>query len=488
MSVQSTLVVTEIDPAQDLLQKTAFGELSVAELTPIAQIVGSRGLLTKVAQFALNGGTTAENDGLFESGTGAEPDGVGSVVTARQATYRAGQGLLARVTAVFDTPQPDSIQHTGLITINDRFCFGYEGTQFGLVHVHHGTLEIQELTITTGAAGAESATVTVDGTPYTVPLTAGTPAHNAFEVAESLNAQGTGYVFTANGPDVVARAILPTYGGGLFAFGSATAVGAWVQLEVANVPVTDFVPQALWNVNTVPWLIPQLGNVYQVQMQFLGFGVIRFYVEDPDDGKELLVHIIKYPNTSSRPSVGDPTFRAGWLAINQGNTLPVTLRGSSAALFTEGRAVPDEPSRADNNINLSVGSAVYHNVITLRNRQVFRDRQNRYDVVGLSLTVTSNSSKSTFIRANVNAVLAGEPVYSYIDKESSLVEVSKDDVEITGGRLAASGVVQSGGSFQLELPLIGALLSAGNTVSISARVDSGAVSEVAVTVVWQEDL
>jgi hypothetical protein len=480
--------ITKLILPDDGFQRSSFGELAVEEPVPIAQIVATRGLSDKVASFFVSGGSTASIDNMFESTTGTDPEGLGSVVTRRQATYRAGQGMMTRFTALFDTPQPNSIQHAGFITITDRFCFGYEGIDFGIIHVRDGELEIQELTVTVAAGGAEDATVTVDGTAFTVPLTVGSVEHNAFEIATSLSAQTTNYIFKSNQDQVVARALLPTLGGGLFAFTSATAVAAWDQITAAVIPTTDLIAQADWNVNKAPLLNPQKGNVYEIKIQYLGFGPIQFFVVDGSN-RLVLVHVIEYQNENIRPSVGDPTFRTGWLVINDGNTTSITLKGASAGLFNEGKIEQDEPNRAFETINLSVPvQADPVNLLVLRNRDVFQGRQNRHELRGISLNASTGTAKAVFITAQVNAAVSGDLIFSYADKDKSIVEIATDPGDVTDGRLAASIIITSTVGAVLDLTKFKALLLAGGTIVIGGRISTGSSSEIALTLTWQEDL
>lgn len=224
------------------LQKTALKELSVAELTPLGQIDSIIGFIDKVARFEVNGGTASDADNMFQCISGTDPDGLASVVTNRQGKVRPGQGILTRNTTVFDTPRAGNIQQTGLISINNRAVFGYNGLDFGISTVVAGKFEIQELAITTPAGGSENATVTVNGIAYTVPLTAGTAEHNAFEIAVSLSAQDPTYTYSNNSINVIARSRLPFTPAGAFAFTSATAVGAWVEISQATDPITSFTP------------------------------------------------------------------------------------------------------------------------------------------------------------------------------------------------------------------------------------------------------
>jgi hypothetical protein len=475
------------------LQTTAFGELSTAQPTPIAQISAPYGLLEKAQVFTVLGGTGTATNSMFEASSGTNANGLAAVLSRRQVTYRPGQGLLGRFTALFDTPQANSFQQAGLIINTDRLGFGFEGTTFGIVFEHDGESEIQELTITTPAAGSENATITVNGTGLTVPLTAGTVQHNAFEISESLNSQVSDYSFTSNDDQVVARSLLPIPGGS-FAFTSGTAVAAWVQVTAGLATTSDFVAQADWNVDTRISgdtdinLNPAKGNVYQVQMQYLGFGGIQFYVEDKQSARLVLVHTIEFANTNIQTSVGNPTFRVGWLAANNGNTTSLTVKGGSAGGFIEGIAERTEASRADKNTNPSVGTADFLNILTIRNRIVFGTRRNRAETFGLSLTAATDSNKAAIIDVLVGATIAGDLDFQYVDKTNSTTEIAKDGGVVTGGRLVASFVIPPAGGEPFDLEKLASLILPGEIMTIAGQVTSGAASSISASVVWQEDL
>lgn len=476
------------------LVKSAFNELITAEMTPITQISAPYGLLQKAQSFIVLGGSTSANNSMFEAISGTTAGGLAALLTRRQVTYRAGQGLVGEFTALFDTPQEDSSQEAGLIINTDRLGFGYENTVFGIIYQHDGESEIQELIVTTPAAGSESATVTVNGTGYTVPLTAGTVQHNAFELANSLNTQVPDYAFSSNDNQVVARSLLPVPGGA-FAFTSATAVAAWVQIIAGLATTSDFIAQTDWNVDTRISedtdinLNPFKGNVYKVQMQYLGFGGILFYIEDKNTSKFVLVHMIKFANTFTETSVGNPTFRVGWLAANgPTNTTSVTVEGGSAAGFIEGKAIRTEASRAEENTNAAVGTTNAVNVLTLRSRIVFGTRRNRAETFGLSLTAATDSNKAAVIRIHIGATISGDLDFQYIDKVNSTTEVAKDGGIVTGGRLVASFIIPPTGGQPFNLEQLASLILPGETMTVSALITSGAAASVTASLTWQEDL
>ncbi len=475
------------------VQKTAFGEMTISEPTPIAQISAPYGLLEKAQVFSLLGGTGTATNSMFEATSGTNANGFSAVLSRRQVTYRPGQGLLGRFTALFDTPAANNFQQAGLIINTERLGFGYEGTTFGVVFEHDGESEIQELTITTPAAGAESATVTVDGTGFTVPLTAGTVQHNAFEISQSLNTQVTNYAFSSNNDQVVARSLLAEPGGS-FAFSSATAVAAWVQVIAGVVNTSDFIAQTNWNIDTRISgdtdinLDPAKGNVYQVQMQYLGFGGIEFYVEDKDSAELVLVHRIKFANANTQTSVGNPTFRVGWLSLNDGNTTSITVKGGSAGGFIEGMAARTEAPRAQENTAASVPTANPINILSIRNRIVFGTRRNRAETFGLSLTAATDTTKAAIIEVRSGATIAGDLDFSYIDKTNSTTEVATDGGAVSAGRLIASFIVPSSGGIIANLEELLALLLPGEMLTVSAQITSGAASSVSASLTWQEDI
>lgn len=132
--------------------KTGFGELATAETTPEVQISAVNGLREDVQQvFAGTGAGITETDGNYEVTTGTDPFGFASLLTRRPATYRNGQGLIARYTALFPSNAANNIQVAGMINSEDAWGFGYNGTEYGLVRAYGGVNEYQLLAVSAGA-------------------------------------------------------------------------------------------------------------------------------------------------------------------------------------------------------------------------------------------------------------------------------------------------------------------------------------------------
>lgn len=467
---------------------TAFNELSVAQPTPITQITAQYGLLSDVLTVNL-GGTTTTQDSKFVCSTGTGPNNVSAIVSSRQAQYKAGQGLLARFTAIFTQGVSDSTQQSGFITSESAFGFGYNGTEFGILHARDGVLENQELTVASGATGNENATVTVDGVGYTVALTIGSVEKNAYEIATSLSAQVPGYGFSSTADKVYALAQLPDFGAGTFLFSSATAVASWSEISSGTLPTETWVKKADWNINPDIDIDPTKGNVYQIQIQYLGFGAIRFFAENTITGILELVHMIRYANTSLVPSVPNPIFRIGWAARNNGNTSDIVVQGASGAAFLEGKISFDFTPTGICQTQLAVGTT-RTNIISLKNRLTFNGVSNRAEIIPISLGLSSDTTKTAFFELVANPEVApGDFLeYNFFDEQLSLMETATNKVEITGGDVIACFSVAGGNSLTVDMEKILKTQSPGLSVSITARISGGNASQMDVSPVWGDDL
>lgn len=472
--------------SQDL-DKTAFGELSVAEPTPEVQISAVNGLRDDTQKiFAGTGSGVSVVDGNYVCNSGSDTTGLSSVLSSKEATYRNGQGLGCRITALFKSGIPNAIQLAGFINGNNAFAFGYNGTEYGIVRAYDGVTEFQELEVTTAATGAENATITIDGTGYTVPLTSGTEEHNAYEIAVSLNSQVPNYSFTSNGVIVSGLAAVPI-AAGAFAFSSATAVATWTQINIGQAATFDWIPQTNWTNPPNFALDPEKGNVYQIKVQYLGYGGIKFYIENPVTTDFDLVHIYEYSNAHTVPSVNNPTFRVGWAVQNLGNTTPIELKGASAEGFIEGKKVFDESGRGMSAENIALG-ATRVNVLTLRNRLHMNNSINRISVYPTLLVTSAAHNKTVILYISVDETFLGDLDFKYIDEVNSAVEYANDGAVALGtGREVGAFRLRSPTPLSIPMERLLNTLPPRQALTISAETSSGTGAEVDVSIAWNED-
>lgn len=466
--------------------KTAFGELAVAEPEPLAQMYAVNGLREDALQQIKGTGTITVSASNFVVQSGTAADNITRLVTNLNATYRSGQGLMGRFTAFFETAAANSLQIAGLINEESGFVFGYNGTEFGIARYYGGQVEIQKLQVTTPAGGAENATITVDGTGYTVPLTSGTVQHNAFEIANYLSANVPNYSAISNNDTVILTADFAIVAGA-FAFTSATAVAAWTQTAAGAVPTYDWIPQANWT-NPPDWAFdPTKGNVFQIKIQYLGYGGISFYMENPNTSAYEVVHVYDYANQHTEPTISDPTFRVGWEVINQGNTTNLTIRGATAAAFNEGIVMPDERPRAIEATVTGVNTT-RNNLFTCRNTTEFNGKINRIDVLPVVLILSGEHNKTLIFSLQLNETSAGDLNFQYIDPVNSVFEYATDFVQMNGdGRTIAGVPIRGTSVVQLDLGRLLRYLLPGETLTLSVRTASGVGAEADYSLSFVED-
>lgn len=79
-----------------------------------------------------------------------------------------------------------------------------------------------------------------------------------------------------------------------------------------------------------------LGNVFQIVYGYLGYGDIKFYVQNALTGLWILVHIIRYANSSVSVQSTNPSMRFVVHLLNAGNTANLTSFCGSVGMFLSG--------------------------------------------------------------------------------------------------------------------------------------------------------
>jgi len=465
--------------------KTMFGELSTTNMTPVIQISANHGITNNVFTTSVGGTTTVVNE-MFTCQTGATSTGIAVISSNNEIPYRAGQGIRSIESAVFTPPVANSIQFTGLFTSESFIGFGYNGLDFGVVIAYGGKLELQTLTVNSGATGAETATVTIDGVAHSIPLSSGTSNLNAYEVATYLQTNEPRYNFTSNGNVVNCLAKLPDFGTGAFTFSSATATGAFLEITASQLPTHEWVNQVDWNVDTVI-IDPTLGNVYRVDYAYTGFDGAKFYVKDPVTMEFVLVHKWPFNNKYSAPLVKSPIFRAGWFARNEGNTTNLTVSGGSASAFNEGEIVYGTKPMGVCHIQ-TISSGADYNILSFRNRLDMNGKANRSNVIPFDLDLSTESTKTTVFKIYINATVATGNLltFSYLNSLKELGEIATDNIEIISGELVGCFSGTSDKTVNLE-NLLG-IIDPNKQITITANIASGAAADVTASMNFKEDL
>ena len=371
---------------------------------------------------------------------------------------------------------------------------------FGILHRSHGRLEYQTLTITTGAVtSGGTITITLDGTGTNVDVVNGDSIQ---DVVRAINAVSFDQWFDdAFGIDVIFSAHLAGDKTGSFslAAGGTGVVGAFSESITGVTPTEEFINQADWNLDNVDGdgdtanesgfnLDPSKGNVYEVQFQWLGFGTVLFSVENPDHGRFIDVHELKFANANTLPSLQNPTLPIGLLVDNGTSTTDVTIESSSMAVFTEGDIV--ENGLLTSTSGTATGDLTTETcVLALFNKVVFQSVENRVNYQPDLLTFSANgagAAKFTTLRAVLDPILGGPVTYTDISTATSIVAASTNGTTVTGGTVIATFNFGSDvESFVLDLTNLSSEREPGTLLCFTVEIDGG-TSDVDIGLVWRE--
>jgi len=468
------------------IDKSAFGESITAQLTAFVQNTGVYEFIpSNFRQYSSGTGAgTGIVNRMFSANNGTSVGGYGAIQSLRSLNYNSGQGGRARFTAVFPTNTANHWQGVGLMNLTDELSFGYDGTVFGIWHRYGGVAEVRTITVTGAASGATNLTLTLNGTAYVIPLTAGTTAFNAYQIAEWLNANQLAWDADQIGNTVIISAQSDGAKSGVYSYSHATSTGTIVQSKAGITKTSTHIPKTTWSLDTCAWLDPTKGNVYQISYPYLGFGAIRFFVK-PIGQPFKLVHVIEYENANTLPSLRQPSLRFGIYSASIGTTTNVECYCASVALFVEG-----EPQKTRNpryTSNTQTVSTTLTNVLSIRNRRTYNNIYNQVEITPIFISVASESNQNVIVEIRINPTFSGATNFANVGTNLvSDVDITANTV--TGGTPIVAFTLGAKGTLNESMKDLEIRIPPSLIYSIAARVTSGASAAITVTQTYYEDL
>lgn len=395
--------------------RSAFGEVSVIEPYPVAQIDFVYGINTYLTNKIETGsGAVTGSGGLVVCSTTATTSSSAQINSLRYLKYRAGQGAKGMFTALFTTGVSNSNQYAGIFTpsLDNGFGFGYDGATFGIWYMKNGS-----------------------------------PTH---------------------------------------------------------------IPQTSWNNDLMNGaggennrsgmnLVPTNGNVYSITYQYLGFGSIKFYIENSYNGQFVLVHEIEYTNSYTTPSISQPSLSLTWKAENTTNNTNIVVKGASGALFIEGDRRLLGPSHGLDNNKSSITTIT--NIITLRNATSYNGITNRAHIRLRTVSFASNTggagSGITTLKIIRNATLGGSPSYTTINgttadsgvtitSGNSITSYDTAGTTVTGGTVMFNSIIGVGNNADKDLSELDLFAYPGDIITFSITSTQSVTAGVGIT--WTEDI
>lgn len=428
------------------MSRAAYGEaVGIAE-SPLVQINFIYGLQNNVNTTVYGSGTISAGNSVASIRTGTTISSLAQLLSKRTPHYNAGQGNVMRFSAVFDTPIAGTTQICGVGDQTNGYFFGYNGTNFGILHRKGGALSIYTLQYTAAATAAGTITITLNSISLSlVFFDSSTSIHNLVATTIAQVWTSIGWNAYADGDSVHFISTVAEPKPGTFSFNAGTTGSSATMIKVKDGvnPTDTWISQNNWNrdkadsTGKLTSLNYTYGNVYQISYQWLGFGTIFFYIEDPLTGFFEIVHQILYSGTATTPSTFNSHLPAMFFVDNGSTTSDITLKTSSIGLFTQGHNNELVGSRfaVSNFINggsLKTGS--YTNILAIRNNVILSNTLNRIETLLLTFSIGYDSTKACLIRLIYNPVFSdpGGSGLTWTLTGNNAISYSTDLVTLTG--------------------------------------------------------
>lgn len=482
-------------------QKSAFDEVLIVEPTPTVQLDFPYNINTDIIEKRENNsGTITQATGMAVIQSGGSTNSAAHMLSRVALKYDPGQGGLVRFTALFTTGVANSVQLAGLGEVGDGFFFGYNGAAFSILRREKGKPEIQTLTVSSASgSGAGTITINLDGVAKTLELELNdTVREIAVKIADTdFDDTGLGWTATVNNATVIFKAWSDGNKTGTFSLADTDTTGAegtFAETVAGASTTNNWIAQASWNVDVMDGtgpsgmtLDPTKGNVYQIGYQWLGFGMITYFIENSDTGDFQPVHRIKYANTNTEPSLQNPTLPLHVMAKNTSNTSNLTVKTSSMAAFVEGRVrdLGIINARSDDLTSLATTELP---VLSIKNKVVYQSTINRVQVEPLFISLASEGSKPIIFRIKLNPTLTGTPAFADVSTNTSVVSVDTSASGITAstGRELLTLVLGKTDSKLLDFTRIKRMLHPGDSLTVTAEATAGTGQEATVSFTWEE--
>lgn len=376
---------------------TAFGELKVAESTPIFQILHPYGInLDLIKTGSFNGASITHDPSTVQVlASVTASNSSASFESVKLAKYRNGQGLSIRFTCVYTAGVTGSTQYAGWGDKTGGFFYGYSGSEFGILRRVSGSTDV-------------------------------------------------------------------------------------------------FYPQSEWNIDVFDGsnsrsnpsgrnLVPTYGNVYDIQIQWLGYGGIRFGIESENTGQFEPAHLIKYANTSTRPTVLNPTYPIRFEVVNTTNTSSLSIKSPSMASFIEGKR---EFTGAVYTRTGATGATSGKNMITLSNPLTFNGVQNKTIARMRSVFISTDGTQPVTFTFVKNATLSSTSYGTVSTYTPIQYDISGSYTASSGRNVFTTGLTKLANE-TVNLIEYDIFLNPGETLTVAA---DGSNTGAVVGLSWIDDV
>lgn len=500
---------------------SSFGELHAVQLQPLVELdfiygVNSNQINTISRSTGSQVIASTTNRSHLEITAGASDNSLAQLSSIDTANYRPGQGIDIRFTSVFDTPVSDTTQLVGVGSEDDGYFFGYNiDKQFGVLRRFGGKRRIEKLNLSGQATSTTDVNITLDSVEVTVGITASKElADSAYEISNGGTGSidfadiGEGWETKANGNDVYFIALTSGVRDGVYTYDvNGSGLTGTLTTDLGGNTTSDYwFPSSEWNVDKadgtsiLPTIDYTMGNVYRITYQWLGYGMINYFIENPVNGMFQPVHKIRFANTGTNTSIANPKqplFIQSKKYTNAPTDIVKIKVPSMCALlagnFPKNYPIRNSRTRFISSFNLN--SNIENSVISFRNKLVFNNIQSTAKIILESISIANIASKPLLIKLYKNLIVDGSITWTEHDtvNNESLIQYNESQTTLvsnTGVQLYAITIYNTS-ALNDDLLKYNISIYPGETLIMSVmNLGSGNISnsEFAGTLNWIEDI
>jgi hypothetical protein len=413
-----------------------FGSVNVSQLTPIFQSDAIYGINTSLQKITTgSGGSVSASGSMLIVSSGNSVGGYGVLQSHERARYRAGQGMVGRFNALFSGSAADMVSTIGLGHAESGYFFGYNGTSFGILKSNGGLREIRTLTVGTKSSHAGNATVTLNSTAFSVPVTNGaTSTTTAYEIS---NYNYPGWAAFQRGNTVVFLAGSSGIKSGTYSVAGTSVSGSFAATRPGVASNDTWILQSAWNGDkllgsgTSGVLLDQSKmNTYQIDVLSIGDIVFKVLTSTADENNQTftMVHTLKTSNIRVTPEVTNNSFPFTAACTSLGGSTDVKIHIGSYAAYIEGEKKLTGNRFTYFGSSTSVNDTTYVPIFTIRNDPEFAVKANQAVLNLISVSAAAKSTNPVTFYLIKNATLQGTPSFT----RHSTVSPSYVDYSATG--------------------------------------------------------
>jgi hypothetical protein len=259
-----------------------------------------------------------------------------------------------------------------------------------------------------------------------------------------------------------------------------------------NASADTWVAQTNWNMDKLDGsagtsftLDPTKGNIYKIQFQWLGFGCINFFVENPNTGAFVQVHQIRYPNANTAVSLSNPSLPITSQVINTSNTTNISIKNGSFSAYIEG---PVKNINLRNCTGNTKSLTTLLNIVSIKNKTTFVSKTNMVTMIIDSITIFNGglATDDGLFSLYINATLGGSPSYTDISTNTSVASFDIAGTTITNGRKIFDFYVGGTTTQTIDLSSYNIRIVPGDVLTIGGTSIVGGATNFYASASWQE--